>query len=329
MKTWLTLFFAIFSFQALAAEVLQGDYKNRDDVNAFIERVAKKSDYSEAELVALFSTVKKQEQLFDRLNRPAERALKWFEYRRIFLKPKRISKGVEFWKEHRVLLDEVSQKTGVPPEIIVAIIGVETFYGIYRGKDPVFDSLVTVAFDYPKRAKFFTRELEEFLLLVKEQNLQIREIKGSYAGAMGMPQFISSSYRRYAVDYDGDGQINLFDSIEDIVGSVANYFVDHGWQRGKTVVHPLIALEDNSVDELKPTIKTDYKWRELESKGLVARKKFAKDSAVSLIKLEQKTHPEYWAGLKNFYVITRYNHSQLYAMAVYQLSRQIKSSMGL
>ena len=329
MKTVLVVFLLSFFLQAQAAQVLQGDYKNRDDVNAFIARVAEKSDYTEAELVTLFSTVKKQEHLFDRLNRPAERELKWFEYRRIFIKPKRISKGVEFWQKHRKLLDDVSQKTGVPPEIIVAIIGVETFYGIYRGKDPVFDSLVTVAFDYPKRAKFFTRELEEFLLLVKEQNLNPRELKGSYAGAMGMPQFISSSYRRYAVDYDGNGQIDLFDSIEDIVGSVANYFVDHGWQRGKTVVHPLIALENNSINDLKPTIKTDYKWQALESKGLVARKKFDKNTPVSLIKLEQKNHPEYWAGLKNFYVITRYNHSEMYAMAVYQLSRQIKSAMDL
>ena len=192
-----------------ALEITTGDYQGRADVAAFVQRVAAESAYSEQELVDLFGQVEKQEHLFAKLDRPAEKELEWYQYRRIFIKDKRISRGVEFWREHRELLAEVSEKTGVPEEIIVAIIGVETFYGIYRGKDPVFDSLVTLAFDYPRRAKFFTRELEEFLLLAKEQRFEVRALRGSYAGAMGMPQFISSSYRSYAIDFDGDGQIEF------------------------------------------------------------------------------------------------------------------------
>ena len=310
-----------------AVEINQGDYKNRADVNAFVNRMIEQSSYSESELVELFSTVKKQNQLFDRLNRPAEKALEWHQYRKIFLKERRIADGVAFWRKHQELLTEVSRKTGVPSEIIVAIIGVETFYGVYKGKDPVFHSLVTLAFDYPKRASFFKRELEEFLLLTSEQKLDPRVLMGSYAGAMGMPQFISSSYRSYAVDYDQDGQVNLFDSIADIIGSVANYFVRHGWRAREAIAGPLTLAENNTVGNLEPGVVTSHQWSELAQNGLRSKTKLAADTPVALVKLEQKNRSEYWAGLNNFYVITRYNHSELYAMAVYQLSLLIKSRM--
>jgi membrane-bound lytic murein transglycosylase B len=306
-----------------AIEITSGDYQGRDDVVAFVQRVAGASTYSEQELVDLFSQVEKQDHLFAKLDKPAEKELEWWQYRRIFIKDKRISEGVKFWRKHRQLLAEVSEQTGVPEEIIVAIIGVETYYGIYRGKDPVFDSLVTLAFDYPRRAKFFTTELEQFLLLAKEQNFEARSLRGSYAGAMGMPQFISSSYRSYAIDFDGDGQTNLFDSIPDITGSVANYFVKHGWQREGRVARPLTAIENNSVDQLEPGVKPNYTWQELEQSGLFSKIPIEADSPVALIELHQKSHPEYWAGFQNFYVITRYNHSELYAMAVYQLAKLI------
>jgi len=309
------------------ADVTSGDYKNRDDVNAFVKRMAENSDYSLEELVDLFSQVEKQEHLFESLNRPAEKELQWHQYRRIFIKDKRIEKGVEFWQTHRDLLAQVTSRTGVPEEIIVAIIGVETFYGIYKGKDPVFDSLVTISFDYPARTKFFTRELEEFLLLAREQKFNTREIMGSYAGAMGMPQFISSSYRSYAVDGDGDGQVNLFDNIADIATSVANYFVRHGWRANEAVAKPLLVVADNSVEELVPDVKTNYLWSDLTNHGLVSKYRIKNETPVALIRLEQKNHSEYWAGLNNFYVITRYNHSELYAMAVYQLSVLIKAKM--
>lgn len=324
----LVIIFTLFAPAVMGAVVIPaGDYKNREDVEEFVNRLARNSDYTETELVDLFSQVKKQGHLFERLNRPAEKELQWHQYKNIFIKEKRISEGVKFWRKYRNQLAEVSAKTGVPEQIIVAIIGVETFYGIYKGKDPVFDSLVTISFDYPRRAKFFTRELEEFLLLVKEQNLDPLKIKGSYAGAMGMPQFISSSYRNYAVDGDGDGQVNLFDNIADVTASVANYFVRHGWQANQAVAKPLTAIADNSVARLEPGVKTSYKWSDLTDHGLVSRHRIEDETPVALVRLEQKKYPEYWAGLNNFYVITRYNHSELYAMAVYQLSVLIKSGM--
>ena len=327
MKYILLLVTLIVSTIVHAVEIKLGDYKNRADVNEFIERMARQSDYSEQELIELFSGVKKQSHLFKLLNKPAEKELQWHQYRHIFIKDKRIEQGVKFWREHASLLTEVSSKTGVPAEIIVSIIGVETFYGTYRGKDPVFDSLVTLAFDYPKRSAFFSRELEQLLLLAREQNLDPRALMGSYAGAMGMPQFIASSYRSYAVDFDGDGQANLFDSIPDIFASVANYFVKHGWRANEPVAGPLTALENNSIDQLNPGVKPEYKWSDLARNGLHSNTELDPDTAVALVKLEQKNAPEYWVGLQNFYVITRYNHSELYAMAVYQLSLLIKDRM--
>ena len=323
MKTLTFLLLLLSAPVLVAAEITDGDYQGREDVAAFIRQMAAETDYTEAELVALFSQVEKQEHLFAKLDRPAEKELDWYQYRGIFIKDKRIERGVDFWRRHSNQLAEVSEQTGVPPEIIVAIIGVETFYGNYKGKDPVFDSLVTLAFDYPRRASFFRRELEQFLLLAREQGFDARSLRGSYAGAMGMPQFISSSYRNYAVDFDGDGQTNLFDSIPDITGSVANYFVKHGWQRGGPVARPLVAVENNSVDSLEPGVKPGYIWRDLKQKGLVSRFTIEEDTPVALVRLQQRDHPEYWAGFQNFYVITRYNHSELYAMAVYQLAKLI------
>lgn len=323
MKKFILLMILLLPWAVTATEITSGDYQGREDVAAFIARLAVESDYTEPELLDLFGQVEKQEHLFAQLDRPAEKALSWYQYRGIFIKDNRIDLGVKFWREHQSMLTRVSEKTGVPPEIIVAIIGVETFYGIYKGKDPVFDSLVTLAFDYPRRAKFFARELEQFLLLTKEQGFDARELKGSYAGAMGMPQFISSSYRSYAVDFDQDGQINLFDSIPDITASVANYFVKHGWQRGGRVARPLVAIENNSVGSLTPGVKPVYTWNELRQHGLESKFAIDAETPVALLRLQQRDHPEYWAGFQNFYVITRYNHSELYAMAVYQLAKLI------
>jgi len=323
MKKFILILALLITPIASALEINSGDYQGREDVISFVQRLAAKTSYTEQELVDLFGQVEKQEHLFAKLDRPAEKELDWYQYRGIFIKDKRIDLGVKFWREHRELLAEVSAETGVPEEIIVAIIGVETFYGIYRGKDPVFDSLVTLAFDYPRRAKFFTVELEQFLLLAREQGFDARALRGSYAGAMGMPQFISSSYRNYAIDFDQDGQTNLFDSIPDIAGSVANYFVKHGWQRDGRVARPLDTLKGNSAESLEPTLKPSYKWAELKRKGLVSQFAIEEETPVALVRLQQKDHPEYWAGFQNFYVITRYNHSELYAMAVYQLAKLI------
>lgn len=308
---------------AAAVEITGGDYRGRKDVGAFVQRMASETDYTEQELVELFAGVKKQEHLFAQLDRPAEKELDWYQYRPIFIKERRIELGVQFWREHRELLARVSETFGVPPEIIVAIIGVETFYGIHKGKDPVFDSLVTLAFDYPRRSAFFTTELREYLLLVKEQGFDARALRGSYAGAMGMPQFIASSYRAYAVDFDQDGQIDLFDSVADIAGSIANYFVKHGWERGGRIARPLDLGEGSSIATLEPGVKPGYKWLDLRRSGLSSQFEIGDETPVALVELKQADRFEYWAGFQNFYVITRYNHSELYAMAVYQLAKLI------
>lgn len=309
-----------------AATLNSGDYRYRKDVEEFIETVAASSDYSEQQLIELFSAVKHQRHLFERMDKPAEK-LKWFQYRKIFLTEKRISKGKKFWNTHRDLLAKIEKTYQVPAEIIVAIVGVETFYGAYKGKSPVFDTLVTFAFDYPKRAAFFTRELEQFLLLAKEQGLDIRGVKGSYAGAMGMPQFISSSYRNYAVDFDGDGSANLFESLPDVLGSVANYFKRHGWKPGQAITFPLEKTANAQPARLKPGMKPGYDWKDFQAAGLKADRVPDDMARLALLKLDLKNDAEYWAGLNNFYVITRYNHSPLYAMAVYQLSQSLKQGM--
>ncbi len=315
----------LISLPAQAVQLDRGDYRHREDVEQFIEKMARSSEYSDQQLVELFSQVQNQRHLFERMNKPAEK-LEWYQYRKIFLTDKRIRGGIKFWREHRELLRQVEQKYQVPAEIIVAIVGVETFYGTYKGKSPVFDTLVTFAFDYPKRARFFTAELEQFLRLSSAQDFDVRAIKGSYAGAMGMPQFIASSYRHYAVDFDGDGVANLFDNKPDVLGSVANYFRRHGWQPGQPVAFPLQRSSD-AAPHLKPGMKPAYHWAQLKADGFSGPAAIPGDQPLALIRLQQKDGVDYWAGLKNFYVITRYNHSELYAMAVYQLSQKIKQGM--
>ncbi|MBL7001026.1 MAG: lytic murein transglycosylase B [Gammaproteobacteria bacterium] len=324
----LLLLLNVVSFSAQAVKLQKGDYRYREDVEAFIQKIAASSDYSEQQLLDLFSSVKHQRHLFERMDKPAEK-LEWHQYRKIFMTDKRIHKGIEFWKNNRDLLQQVEQRYGVPAEFIVAIVGVETFYGAYKGKVPVFDTLVTFAFDYPKRAKFFTSELEHFLLLSASQKFDVREVKGSYAGAMGIPQFIASSYRSYAVDFDGDGEANLFDSLPDVLGSVANYFKRHGWESGAEVTHPLTLSAQNTISQIKTGVKPSYSWSELSRAGFSSSRSLPQDVSVALIQLQQQDGADYWAGQKNFYVITRYNHSELYAMAVYQLSQEIKAGMQL
>lgn len=310
-----------------AASLNSGDYQGRQDVEAFIDRMAKKGLYSEAELIELFSTVKKQSHLFKNMNRPAEK-MHWYKYRPIFITKKRIQRGVDFYQKHKDLIDAISQKYQVPAEIMVAIVGVETFYGRIKGKAPVLDTLTTFAFDYPKRSKFFISELEHFLSLGKEHHIDIKSATGSYAGAMGVPQFISSSYRSYAVDHDGDGKTDLWDSPADILASVANYFKRHGWKPGEAITYPLLVSNKAQADTFSTRLKPSYEYQDLVRKGLkVDALKIAAKTPVSLISLKQKNKTDYWVGLNNFYVITRYNHSPLYAMAVFQLSEAIKKKI--
>ena len=208
------------------------NYLNRPDVKEFISEFSKQHQYPEESLVKLLGNVETQTEVLEAIQKPAEKKKNWQEYRKIFITQKRINEGLEFWSENAQILAAAERRFGVPPEIIVAIIGVETFYGKYEGKFPVLDSLVTLGFDYPPRQKFFRSELEHFLLLVKEEDLNPISIKGSYAGAMGKSQFISSSYREFAIDFDENGKRDLWESNEDVIGSVANYFIRHGWRVG-------------------------------------------------------------------------------------------------
>jgi len=305
------------------------DYLERSEVKKFIEEFARQHQYSQSSLTALFENVAKQTRVLDKIQRPVEKSINWQQYRNIFITPQRIREGLQFWIRNEQTLAAAQRHFGVPPELIVAVIGVETFYGRYMGEHPVLDTLVTLAFDYPPRQGFFRSELEHFLLLIQEEQLDPLAIKGSYAGAMGLGQFISSSYRRHAVDFDEDGRRDLWGSNKDAIGSVANYFKQYGWRPGQPVTTPVAVQGDRYTallgKGLKPvTLVSDLSQYDVaintEDYSLPQEK-------VTLLELKNDHSMEYWAGFKNFYVITRYNHSHMYAMAVYQISQQLKQDM--
>ena len=205
------------------------DYENRDSVKGFVNEVAKKDGFDPQQLLNIFEQVEKKQRIIDLISRPAEKAKPWHEYREIFVTAPRIAAGVEFWEENEAALNRAGSKFGIPIEIIVAVIGVETNYGRNKGSFRVMDALSTLAFDYPPRARFFRSELRELLLLAREENKDPLELIGSYAGAMGYGQFIPSSFRAYAIDFDGDGARDIWSNRTDAIGSVANYFFRHGW----------------------------------------------------------------------------------------------------
>jgi membrane-bound lytic murein transglycosylase B len=301
--------------------ISHANYSQRDDVKQFISQMVTKHGFDEAMLTYWMSGVEQQKTALEAIARPAE-GKPWKDYRKIFITSKRISNGVSFWQEHADVLAKAEKQYGVPAQIIVAIIGVETFYGKRAGSYPVLDALTTLGFDYPPRAKFFRKELEHYLLMSREEKVDPREFKGSYAGAMGMPQFISSSFRAYAVDFDGDGHRDLWNNTPDAIGSVANYFKLHGWKAGKPVVTPATVVKDAEKLGSK-TMKPHTTIASYKTMGVTPLKEFANDEMATLLKLDGENGYEFWLGLNNFYAITRYNHSPLYAMAVYQLSQAL------
>ena len=293
----------------------------------FAKKMSEEHGFEPSFILATLEKANKNQAILDAIARPWE-AKPWHQYYPIFLTEKRLQKGLEFYKLHKDTLDRASEVTGVPPEIIVAIIGVETFYGTYKGKYGVLDALYTLGFYYPPRAKFFLSELEEFFLLAREENFSHTELKGSYAGAMGWGQFISSSYRHYAVDFDDDGVRDLLNNPVDAIGSVANYFKRHGWKPGEAVIYPASDVTEKAKASITKPLKYTQTWSELEGElTLKENQTIDSEAKVKLFALEQPDKQEYWLGLHNFYVITRYNHSPLYAMAVYQFSQQIKSGI--
>lgn len=318
---------AVLFFSCGTQSFADNNYLSRVEVQKFIDEFSVKNKYSKESLGELFKKVTTQTQVLEAIQRPAEKKKNWEEYRKIFITDKRIKEGLAFWTENAPILAAAEREYGVPPEIVVAIVGVETFYGRYKGKYPVLDSLVTLGFDYPPRQKFFRSELAEFLLLAQEENLDPLAIKGSYAGAMGKSQFISSSYRNYAVDFDDNGTRDLWDSNEDVIGSVANYFKRHGWKANGIITVPAKVQGKRYKALLEKGLKPVASVSELPQYDVTAEHSADAKQAVALLEFNKNDSDEYWLGFDNFYVITRYNHSHMYAMAVYQLSQQIKQDI--
>ena len=295
-------------------------------VQSFMHEVETRHGMDGAWLKEIFRDARRQQSILDAFARPAE-AKPWHAYREIFITPARIRGGAAFAREHRPVLERVRARFGVPPEIVAAIIGVETFYGRYTGRFRVIDALSTLAFFSPRRAEFFRRELEQYLLFLREEDRSTADLKGSYAGAIGIPQFIPSSYRAYAVDFDGDGRRDLSASVDDALGSVGSYLSRHGWRAGEPVALRVMALEPERAAPLAGELRPELAWRDLEAAGVRTGDDApppAPDTPVALVRLDGAEGPEYWAGFRNFYVITRYNRSALYAMAVHQLAVAIR-----
>ncbi len=288
---------------------------------AFIERVVGEYGLDEQYVRSMLQDAEYQQSIIDAITRPAE-AKPWHEYRPIFLGQERIDGGVEFWRANQPLIEQIVEQMGVPPEVIMAIVGVETRYGMITGSFRVLDALTTLGFYYPRRADFFARELGKYFQLAEEEQLELTEVRGSYAGAMGIGQFIPSSYRAYAVDFDQSGSRDLWQSLPDALGSVANYLKVHGWQPDAPIVLPVNAMPEDWDRELP--IKPEHTLADLVEMGVAFDDQgLPADTAATIIELEAVDGPEYWIGLNNFYVITRYNRSPLYAMAVTQLSEAI------
>ena len=309
----------------------QADYSQHPEALSFIEQFAREQQLVPEQIATWLARAERQESILEAIARPAERTKTWAEYRPIFVQPLRLERGLAFWREHREALVRAERELGVPAELIVAIIGVETHYGRITGSYRVLDALATLAFDYPPRAAFFRRELAHYLTLMQELGLPPERFKGSYAGAMGYGQFMPSSYRHYAIDFDGDGFADIWNNPVDAIGSVAHYFARHGWRRDAPVALRARAqqLSEAELDRVwnkidKPNRPVSY-WlqRGLEPILPVDGQRLAQP-----LKLEGIHGTEYWLGFHNFYVITRYNRSHLYAMATYHLSRELRRAMS-
>lgn len=319
-KTAITLFYVLCLWAISFSAWANVSFDQRPEVKNFIDQMVKKYHFKKAELVALFSQVKERPKVIQHVQAPLE--LKpWYLYQMLFVTEWRIRKGVDFWNKYKDALDRAEQIYGVPAGIIVATIGVETRYGSYTGDYPVLDALTNLAFSGSSRSSFFRHELECFLLLCREQHLQPRKVLGSYAGAIGQPQFMPSSYRDYAINFSGSGKIDLSHNEVDVIGSVANYYKKHGWEPNQLVAIP--ASTQGTQYQFKLPNSRKISRAELVESGLIPAK--YRDEKFKIIQLQGYYAKEYWLSFHNFDVIKRYNSSDLYAMAVYQLSYYIKA----
>jgi len=296
----------------------------RPEVKEFIAHVAETSAFSKHQLRKILKAAQSQPSIIEAMDRPAEKSKPWSEYRPIFLTERRIREGTDFWLAHRRALDQASIRSGVAPEYLAAILGVETYYGRLTGSYRVLDALATLAFDYPARAKFFRDELEQFLLLTRDSGLDPLSVRGSYAGAMGAPQFMPSNYRRYAVDAEADGRINLWTDWPDVCESVGNYLKEHGWNHGEPVLSEASVAADKVSDLDGRTLALSETVGSLRTKGVNFDSTLAENAPALLIAVDDADGTHWRVGYNNFYVITRYNHSALYAMAVFELAAAVK-----
>ena len=319
IRGWLAAAVAV----AAPAFAQPAPYSERREVQTFIQDLVQRHGFIEAELVYLFSRVRRIDPVIEAIERPAEKIRTWPEYRAPFVEERRVADGLTFWRTHRSALARAERAHGVPAEVIVAIIGVETFYGRNTGRYRVVDALATLAFDYPARGNFFRSELESYLLFARDGNLDVFAMRGSYAGAMGLPQFMPSSARRYAVDFDKDGVVDLRRSASDAIGSVANFLKQHGWRKGAPVLVPVRVSGDawrSLGGGFEPKVAV-AKWLEAGVQADRLSSEFSEMPAV-LVELDAS---DYRLGFRNFYVITRYNRSAMYAAAVNDLSQALRA----
>jgi len=296
----------------------------RPEVSAFAAEVVARHGLERGAVCELFAEATVRPDVLRLITpAPSSRPPDWNRYRGNFVNAKRIRLGVEFWADNRERIDTVSRQTGVPASVIVALIGIETTYGGNIGRHKAFDTLATLAFEYPPRAEFFRRELESLLVLANEQGIAVADIRSSYAGALGMPQFMPSSWRRYAVDGDGDTHIDLWRNPADVVASVANFLVSHGWQPGRPTA---LKASVEGAPEVGGGIKPDTPLGELRQQGVRALGEAADSEPGVLLRYGNGESAEYWVGLQNFYVITRYNRSSFYAMSVVQLAEALENA---
>ena len=304
-----------------------GDFANNPNAQQFIDRMVNKHGFDRQQLQEILSQAKRLDSVLRLMdNQAPTTSVKppsgpngaWLRYRKKFITPDNVQNGVVFWNQYEDALNRAWQVYGVPPEIIVGIIGVETRWGRVMGKTRILDALATLSFNYPRRAEYFSGELETFLLMARDEQDDPLNLKGSFAGAMGYGQFMPSSYKQYAVDFSGDGHINLWDPV-DAIGSVANYFKAHGWVKGDQVA----VMANGQAPGLPNGFKTRYSISQLATAGLTPQQPLGNHQQASLLRLDVGTGYQYWYGLPNFYTITRYNHSTHYAMAVWQLGQAV------
>jgi len=321
MLASLTCALALFAATPLAA-ALDG---NREDVRQFMQEMLRKHGFDEAWLAAVISGAESQPKIIELMSRPAEQVMAWHAYRDHFLTEERIAAGVEFWAAHRARLAEVERSTGVAQHVIVGILGVETFFGRITGKFRVVDALATLAFDYPPRGKYFRDEFEQFLLLAREDHVDVGTALGSYAGAMGAPQFMPRSYRAFAVDGDGDSRRDLWGSWDDVIASVANYLAKHGWRAGEPVAAPASLWFPRADSLVAGDLAPDTTVKSLRDRGLSFETSLDGKAPAFFISVAGDQGPELRAGFHNCGVITRYNRSVMYALAVHDLGSRIEA----